>query len=138
MQSAGLVGLLGPEALQEMTSDYYLSLDANIPQMLETPPYREILRRSMPYVVQARIRERCGDHFVYRGKQIIGTELPAHCTLGLSTAQIDGAIEQLRAVPQLRDNLTRYLSALEQKVALLRGTAQQTDELRAALEQAQH
>lgn len=135
MQSAGLVQLLGPEELQEMTSDYYLSLDANIPQMLETPPYREILRRSMPFAVQAWIRERCGDRFVYRGKQVIGTSLPVHCALGLSAAQIAGAVEQLRAVPQLKADLTRYLSALEQKVTLLRGTAQQTDDLRAALKE---
>lgn len=133
MESAGLVRLLGPEALQEMTSDYYLSLDANIPQMLETPPYREILRRNMPYAVQARVRERCDDRFVYRGKQLIGSSLPVHCVLGLSGAQIADAIRQLRAVPGLKADLTRYVSALEQKVKLLSGTARQTDDLRAAL-----
>jgi hypothetical protein len=53
----------------------------------------------------------------------------------LTDAQIAGAVEQLRAVPQLKADLTRYLSALEQKVTLLRGTAQQTDDLRAALKE---
>jgi hypothetical protein len=131
--SAGLVGLLGSETLQEMTSDYYLSLDANVPQMVDTPPYRDILRRIMPYAVQERIRDRCGDQFVYRGKQAIGSMIPEHCDLGLTSAQVADAVVQLRAVPQLGADLTRYLSALDQKLSALEGTAQQTDALAAAL-----
>lgn len=133
MVSSGLVGLLGHEALQEMASDYYLSLDANVPQLLEAPPYRDILRRSMPYAVQARIRDRCGDRPVYRGKQVIGVSLPSHCALDLSAAEVAEAIERVRAVPSLDADLTRYLSALDQKLGLLSGTAQQTDDLAAAL-----
>ena len=133
MVSAGFVGLLGREALQEMASDYYLSLDANVPQWLEAPPYRDILRRSMPYAVQARIRDRCGDRLVYHGKQVIGTALPVHCALGLSATEVADAVAQVRAVPKLDADLTRYLSALDQKLGLLRGTAQQTDDLAAAL-----
>lgn len=133
MVSAGLVGLLGREALQEMASDYYLSLAANEPQMLEAPPYRDILRRAMPYRVQARIRERCGDRIVYHGKQPIGVTLPEHCNLGLAVGQISDAVDKVRAVPGLAADLTRYLSALDQKLALLQGTARQTDELAAAL-----
>ncbi len=132
MVSAGLVGLLGREALQEMASDYYLSLDANVPQFLEAPPYRDILRRSMPYEIQAKIRNRCGDRAVYRGKQVIGVTLPAQCSLGLSPAEVADAVKQVRAVPSLYADLTRYLSALDQKLSLLEVTAQQTD-LAAAL-----
>jgi hypothetical protein len=132
--SAGLVDLLGPESLQEMTSDYYLSLDANVPQMADTPPYREILRRRMPYAVQERIRDRCGDQFVYRGKQAIGSAIPTHCDLRLTSTEIDDAVERLLAVPELGSDLTRYLSSLDQKLSALEGTAQQTDDLTAALE----
>ncbi|WP_344698246.1 hypothetical protein [Sphingomonas limnosediminicola] len=133
MVSAGLVGLLGRESLQEMASDYYLSLAANEPQMLESPPYRDILRRVMPYAVQARIRERCGDRIVYHGKQPIGVTLPEYCTLGLAVGQIGEAVDKVQKVPGIAADLTRYLSALDQKLALLRGTARQTDELAAAL-----
>lgn len=131
--SAGLVGLLGREALQEMASDYYLSLDANAPQMLEAPPYRDILRRAMPYEVQALIRERCGDRIVYRGKQPVGVTVPDRCELGLSAGQVSNADRRVRAVPQIEADLTRYLSALDQKLALLKGTTRQSDELAAAL-----
>jgi len=131
--SAGLVGLLGPDTLQEMTSDYYLSLDSNAPQMADTPPYRDILRRTMPYAVQERIRDRCGDQFVYRGKQAIGSMIPENCDLRLTTAEIADAVHQLRAVPELGADLTRYLSSLDQKLSALEGTAQETADLEAAL-----
>lgn len=133
MVSAGLVGLLGHEALQEMASDYYLNLDSNVPQLLEAPPYRDILRRSMPYAVQARIRDRCGDRFVYRGKQIIGVTLPVQCTLGLTSTEVADGVAKLRAVPGLDADLTRYLSALDLKIGILGVMAQQTDDLAAAL-----
>ncbi len=131
--SAGLVGLLGPEGLQEMASDYYLLLDANVRQMAESLPYRDILRGTIPYAVQAQIRARCGDRSVYRGQQVIGFTLPVRCSLGLNGAQIDETVAHVRSVPELDADLTRYLSALDQKVGLLQGTAQQSDELAAAL-----
>jgi hypothetical protein len=133
MVEAGLVGILGPEKLQEMASDYYLSLEANSAQMLESPPYRDILRRHMPYDVQARIRERCGDRVVYFGKQPIGVTLPIDCALGLKSAEIAEAVKAVREVSEIDADLTRYLSALDQKLALLRAAAQQTDDLAAAL-----
>ncbi len=132
--SAGLVGLLGDEALQEMASDYYLSLETNVPQMSEAPPYRDILRRAMPYGVQARIRERCGDQYVYRGKQPIGFTLPDNCVLGLSAAEASEAVRRVQAVPQIAADLTRYLSALDQKLLILDETVRQTDKLVVALE----
>lgn len=132
--SAGLVGLLGGEKLQEMASDYYLSLETNVSQMAEAPPYRDILRRAMPYDVQARIRERCGDRVVYWGKQPIGVTLPDKCTLGLSAAKTLDATRRVRAVPQIAADLTRYLSALDQKLAVLDSTTRQTDQLVAALQ----
>lgn len=131
---AGLVGLLGDEPLQEMASDYYLSLETNAPQMSEAPPYRDILRRAMPYGIQARIRERCGDQQVYRGKQSIGSTLPDNCSLGLSAAEISEAVRRVRAVPQIAADLTRYLSALDQKLSVLDGSTMQTDQLAAALQ----
>jgi hypothetical protein len=132
--SAGLVGLLGGEDLQELTSDYYLSLETNVSQMAEAPPYRDMLRRAMPYGVQARIRDRCGDRLVYWGKQPIGVTLPAKCELELAPADISEAARRVRAAPEIAADLTRYLSALDQKLSVLSGTARQTDELVAALQ----
>lgn len=132
--SAGVVGLLGGNTLQQMATDYYLSLETNVSQMSEAPPYRDIVRRAMPYGVQARIRERCGDRSVYRGKQPVGATLPSGCTLGLSGAEISEAVRRVRAVPQISADLTRYLSAVDQKLSVLKGTTRQTDQLAAALQ----
>jgi hypothetical protein len=88
----------------------------------------------MPYRVQARIRERCGDRPVYRGDQAIGFTLPDKCALGLSTADASVAARRVRAVPEIAADLTRYLSALDQKLLILEESAKQTDELAEALE----
>jgi hypothetical protein len=132
--SAGLVGLLGGDALQQMASDYYLSLETNVPQMSEAPPYRDIVRRAMPYGVQARIRQRCGDRTVYLGKQPIGASLPENCPLGVSGTEISEAVRRVRAVPHINADLTRYLSAIDQKLSVLRGTTRETQQLVGALQ----
>lgn len=134
--SAGLVGLLGDDVLQQMATDYYLSLETNVPQMSEAPPYRDIVRRVMPYAVQARIRERCGERTVYRGEQPVGAMLPDNCALGLAAAEISEAVRRVRAVPQIEADLTRNLSALDQKLLVLRGTTRQTEQLARALQAA--
>ena len=127
--SAGLAGLIGDETLQEMTSDYYLSLATDVPQLAEAPPYRELLRREMPYAVQAPIRERCGDRDVLRNNQVIGQSFAKRCVLGLDPALVAASVSHLRAVAGLDTALTRYLSALDQKITLLGANSAKTDRL---------
>ncbi len=132
--SAGLAGLIGDEKLQEMTSDYYLSLATDVPQLAEAPPYRELLRREIPYAVQALIRADCGDRDVLRDGQVIGQSFPEQCVLGLDPALVATSVSHLRAVAGLDTALTRYLSALDQKVALLGANSSKTDRLVKAIE----
>lgn len=132
--SAGLAGLIGDEKLQEMVSDHYLSLATDLPQLAEAPPYRELLRREMPYAVQAPIRTRCGDRDVHLGDQIIGQKFAERCVLGLDPRLVAGSIGHLRAVAGIDTALTRYLSALDQKITILGANSDKTDRLVKALE----
>ena len=127
--SAGLAGLIGNESLQEMTSDYYLALATDVPQLAEAPPYRDLLRREMPYAVQASIRARCGDRDVLLNRQVVGQSFPEQCVLKLDPALVAASVRHLRAVAGLDTALTRYLSALDQKIALLGGNSSKTDRL---------
>jgi hypothetical protein len=81
--------------------------------------------------VQACIRERCGDRLVYHAKQVIGITVPDPCELGLSEGEAARAVEQVQNVPQIDADLTRYVSALDQKLALLKITTGQSFELAA-------
>lgn len=121
--SNGLLNLVGDARVQELTSQYYLSLATDGPQLSEAPLYRDQLRSIMPYPVQAAIRARCGDRNVTVGGEVVGQTLPPDCRLGLSPAQIDDALRRIRR-GALEQPLTRYLSALDQKINLLRGSAQ--------------
>ena len=132
--SAGLAGLIGNESLQEMTSDYYLSLATDVPQLAEAPPYRDLLRREMPYVVQTSIRARCGDRDVLLNRQVIGQSFPERCVLRLDPALVATSVSRLRAVAGLDTALTRYLSALDQKLGLLGANSSKTDRLVKAIE----
>lgn len=134
--SAGLAGLIGDEKLQELLSDHYLSLATDLPQLAEAPPYRELLRKEMAYPVQAAIRARCGDRNVAIAGQVIGQEVPEHCSLGLDPRLVAESARHLRAIPRLDTALTRYLSALDQKINLLEGSSEPTDMLIKAIERA--
>ena len=132
--STGLAGLIGDETLQEMTSDYHLSLVTDVPQLAEAPPYRERLRREMRYAVQAPIRARCGDRDVLRNHRVIGQAFPERCVLGFDPALIAASVSHPRAVAGLDAALTRYLSALDQKITLLDANSAKTDRLVKAIE----
>lgn len=134
--SSGLLELIGDERVQEMTNQYYLSLATDAPQLSEAPAYRNELRSVLPYEVQSAIRTHCGDRNVTIAGEVIGQSLPAACEVALPSDQVADAVSRLRT-GGLEDPLTRYLSALDQKIGLLRGGAQNTA-LLDALQQRHH
>ena len=134
MVATGLVGLIGPEKLQEMISGYYLGLATDAPQLAEAPPYRELLRQQMAYPVQFAIRAHCGDRNVVIDNQIVGQTVPEQCSLALDPTLLAKSAKQVRAVPGIDTSLTRYLSALDQKIGLLDATSAQTNRLVKAIE----
>ena len=117
-----------------MLSDFYLGLATDVPQMAEAPPYREMLRKEMAYPVQAAIRWRCGDHNVTVAGQVIGQAVPDDWSLALDPKLIAASAQHLRGVPELYSALTRYLSALDEKLNLLKENWAPADALVAAIE----
>ena len=64
MVSAGLVGLLGDDQVQQAASDYYVQVSANDRTLAEIYPYRDIVRGIIPYSIQGAVQQACGDRFV--------------------------------------------------------------------------
>lgn len=128
----GLAGI-GNEAVRERAAAYYLGLramDANIDNL---PPYRDRIRREMPYGVQERIRSRCGEE----SRDVKGAvirRLPTSCRTGLDPALIASAVAQLRAVPEMNRDLTRYIADIDQKLAAYETAQLRARELRQTLE----
>lgn len=114
--ASGSLARVGDRKVRERLDLHYLLLktvDANI---REVPPYRDRIRREMPYTVQERIRARCDEQLrEVEGAAIV--MLPSSCKTGLERKLIAGAVAQLRAAPQMDRDLTRYITDIDQRLA---------------------
>ena len=126
MIAAGGVDRLGDVGLRTKVKNYYAGMETAETTFRATPPYREHLRRVMPYASQQRARVRC--------REILGTApsgeqsniLPDSCSLGLDPASVSKAVAQVRSSPGIEADLTRYLIDLDLKLdlfSLLEGRA---------------
>jgi hypothetical protein len=131
--SAGGLSGVGDENVRAQAAAYYLALTATDAELANLPPYRERIRREMPYAVQDRIRSRCGE----QGRDVKGAvirSLPASCRTGLDRPTIAKAVAQLRAAPGMDRDLTRYVTDIDQKLNAYRGGQRRARELRQVLE----
>jgi len=116
--SAGALDMIGDVSLRRKLATYYLTASLSEAVNLTTvPPYRDVMRRSMPYAVQQSIRTRCAEVF-NASPQDANTRLPSTCSLGLTSSTIEEAVTEVRSVPELRQELTMLLSDIDQKLIL--------------------
>lgn len=131
--STGRLAGVGDQQVRERAAAYYLGLTAT-DASLDVPPYRDRIRREMPYAVQERIRSRCGEQSRQVDGAVIRT-LPTSCRTGLDPAHIAMAVAQLRAVPEMDRDLTRYITDIDQKLNAYKGGQRRARELREELEE---
>ena len=132
--STGRLAGLGDQSVREQAAAYYLGLRAIDTSIEDVPPYRDRIRREMPYAVQERIRSRCGE----QGRDVRGAvirTLPTSCRTGLDSALIATAVTQVRVVPEMDRDLTRYLTDVDQKLNAFIGAQRRARELREELEE---
>ena len=116
MTSTGLVTRLGDARLQQIASDYYLGLNPSNRIVTETYPYRTLIREVMPYDLQTAIRETCGDREVrYKGR-LVGVRVVVPCPVALDPAASAAAVRTIRATPRIREEMTRYIASLDEKL----------------------
>lgn len=101
------------------------------------PPYREIVRRQVPYEIQARIRTACAETMTTStGAGLSRLSLPEHCELGLGRTAVASAAARLRALPGLDLDATRLLSDLDHKLIQAQRAQDRAATLAQELEQA--
>jgi hypothetical protein len=101
------------------------------------PPYREIVRRIMPYAVQQAIRARCNERLVQNDRGSVDIVLPTGpCNLALDDATVRRAISQVHDWPGLALDLNRQIVDLDQKLLSIGAIAGRAAALKAALEKA--
>lgn len=116
MTANGMVTRIGDAKLQQQVSDYYLGLDASNRILAADYPYRTLIRTVMPYDVQKKIRDACGDRVVRFKDRLIGVQLVVPCPVMLDPAAAAAAVKTVRATPRLVEEMTRYLGSLDEKL----------------------
>ena len=119
MTSAGLVDLLGDETTQAVASDYYLTLATNDRTLKDIFPYRSTIRSVMPFTIQKIIRVRCGDQNLLHRGRIVGIVLPRDCPVAIPAADGAAAMRSIVATPRLREEMTRYVASIDEKIDVL-------------------
>ena len=118
MIAAGGMDHLGDASLRTKVKNYYAGMATAETTFRSTPPYREHLRRVMPYTAQQRARTKC--------REILGTApsgeqrniLPSSCGLELDPASVAAAVAEVRSSPGIEDDMTRHLIDLDLKLEL--------------------
>lgn len=135
MTNAGLSRSVGDKATRSRLTTYYTQIRQFDIIALNSTPYREQLRRALPYPVQSAIRERCPERvtFLKSGAQVAA--LPDRCTVGLDARTIESATARLSAA-DLTEELTRHIADIDQKLAGFERFGRLARELRVHLETA--
>ena len=116
MTGAGLTHGIGDRETRSHLTNFYTQIRQFDVTALNTTPYRERLRRALPYDVQLAIRESCGERVATlpNGAQI--ATFPGRCSPSLDQAVIGASVSRLEAA-KLNDDLTRQIADLDQKLS---------------------
>lgn len=135
--SVGAMASLGDPLLRDKISNYYVTSEVTGSNISVIPPYREIVRRVMPYAAQQAIRAHCNERIVANSRGSNDTILPeGHCDLGLNPVTERRAIAQVHDWPGLTLDLNRQLVDLDQKQFSVDAISRRAAALKAALKEA--
>ena len=135
--SAGVMANLGDPLLRDRVSNYYVTSDVTASNLSVIPPYREIVRRVMPYAAQQAIRAHCNERVVPNRRGSNDTILPeGPCKLGLDPVTVRRAVDQVHNWPGLALDLNRQLVDLDQKLFSIDAISGRATMLKAALKEA--
>lgn len=135
MQASGVARKIGDARTRAQLSGYYVGARGFEARTAEVPNYRELLRRNMELGVQQDIRSSCDDVLRHLPGGVQAAALPETCHPHLDPGAIAGAVATLRAVPGIREDLTRLIVDIDQKMLLYDRTSRNAVRLRKELEQ---
>jgi len=134
LQGSGVARKIADARTRAQLSGYYVGARGFDARIGEVTSYRETLRRAMDLDVQERMRSRCDDIVRNLPGGVQAAVLPDTCHLGLDPAVVANAVAKLRAVPGIREDLTRLIVDIDQKMLLYDRTARGATRLRKELE----
>lgn len=135
--STGAMADLGDPLLRDKIANYYVTSDVTGTNISVVPPYRDIVRRIMPYAVQQAIRARCNERLVQNSRGSVDIILPkGPCDLNLDPETVRQAIVQVHDWQGLALDLNRQLVDLDQKLVSVDAISRRATAVKAALKEA--
>ena len=135
--SVGAMASLGDPLLRDKIANYYVTSDVTGTNISVVPPYREIVRRIMPYAVQQAIRSHCNERLAQNSHGSVDIILPkGPCRLGVDPVTVRRAVAQVHDWPDLALDLNRQLVDLDQKLVSIGAISQRATVLKQALTEA--
>jgi len=131
--SDGSLKRISKVIIRQRLAQYYRGISASGNVFINTPPYREKLRMTLPFEVQEIIYNNCGETYVEDETGLPILTFPEQCELNLPKEKIDKAVTKLIAA-DLGKDLTRVLSDIELKLQLFKVVKRRTKELSEFLE----
>lgn len=113
--ATGAVNLVRNQKARALLINYYEYDWSREPSLSSRPQYRELMRGTMPYAVQAAIKETCGDRTKLAGRALLSW-LPERCDIDVPAEEIERAAAALRAAPGLEHALRYQLAENDTKV----------------------
>jgi hypothetical protein len=118
--SRGVFNQVADVRMRDRITNYYVLGDGLGAIFGAIAPFRERLRRQMPWAASAAIIAHCSDIFTPDEHGAVMVALPETCDPGLTSAQVADAVAQIRAAPDIALDLNRQINDLEQKLTSLR------------------
>jgi hypothetical protein len=116
MIAAGDIANIGDVQLRDKVTNFYATTESTEANLASVPPYKETLRRTMPYLAQAAIRRDCAERIVDSSQGETEMTLPTDCSMRLDSATVRGAVAQVHDAAGLSLDLNRLLVDLDQKL----------------------
>ena len=104
--------------------------------LVELAPYRKIIRRFIPFVIQDAVRTNCGDVNLYLNSGI-SVELPSSCDLALPDALFTASAKKLRLKEDILLDLQYQIAVMDTQVETLISLEIQTQNLIATIKELQ-
>jgi hypothetical protein len=134
MIAGGMVKSFAEPAGRRRLSSYYAGTERLEEATVYSTGFRDRIRREMMFDVQQRLRERCSDAITVSPEGLETITVPLRCSLGLPRATIARAAENLKHVPELKEDLARHIGDLDVKVSRFDRWLQVARETRRSLE----
>jgi hypothetical protein len=136
IMSVGAMANIGNQQIQDQVANYYVGTEVAGANLAPSSPYREIVRRALPYPVQQRIRSACPEIIRLDARGASHVVFTGDCRLGLDPGLVREAAAKLRSTPGIVDDLTRSIVDIDHKQNSLSRVGARAAALQRALEAA--